>query len=64
MKILAIDAATKTGWCFWHSEMIESGVQDFTKQRGESNGIMFLRFRKWLNNLCDQIESLFKEKYL
>jgi Holliday junction resolvasome RuvABC endonuclease subunit len=47
--ILAIDAATKTGWALIKSGMVyESGVQDFGKKRGESNGIMFIRFRKWL----------------
>ena len=50
--ILAIDAATKTGWALIKSGMVyESGVQDFGKKRGESNGIMFIRFRKWLGKM-------------
>lgn len=52
MKILALDTATKTGWCVWENGIIESGVQDFSKKRGESNGLMFLRFRKWILDLC------------
>jgi Holliday junction resolvasome RuvABC endonuclease subunit len=50
--ILAIDAATKTGWALIKSGMVyESGVQDFSKKRGESNGIMFIRFRRWLGDM-------------
>jgi Holliday junction resolvasome RuvABC endonuclease subunit len=47
--ILALDCGTHTGWCLLkHGRVVESGVQDFSKTRGESNGAMFLRFRKWL----------------
>lgn len=50
--ILALDAATKTGWCLWQKgKVVESGVQDFSKRRGESNGMMFLRFRRWLSQM-------------
>lgn len=52
--ILAIDAATKTGWALIKDgKVYESGVQDFSKRRGESNGAMFLRFRNWLSRLMD-----------
>ena len=54
MKILALDTATKTGWAIFDSaagRIIESGVQDFAKRRGESNGLMFLRFRAWLSQI-------------
>lgn len=53
MKILALDMATKTGWCLYDCpshQVIESGVQTFDKRRGESNGLNFLRFRKWLES--------------
>ncbi len=47
--ILALDTGTRTGWCLWDKgKVIESGTEDFSKQRGESNGMMFLRFRYWL----------------
>jgi Holliday junction resolvasome RuvABC endonuclease subunit len=50
--ILGLDCATRTGFCLWSKgKIIESGTQDFTKQRGESNGMMFLKFRVWLNKL-------------
>ncbi|MBF0395750.1 MAG: hypothetical protein HQK78_03185 [Desulfobacterales bacterium] len=54
MIVLGIDAATKTGWAIYDSDkkaIIESGVEDFSKKRGESNGIMFLRFRKWMADI-------------
>lgn len=56
MKVLGLDTATKTGWAIFDSasgRIIESGVQDFAKRRGESNGLMFLRFRKWLSQIID-----------
>lgn len=58
MKILAFDCATKTGWAIsdGKGKILESGVQDFSKKRGESNGILFLRFRKWLENLIAMTE--------
>lgn len=49
MKILALDMATKTGW----ATPKESGVQTFDCKRGESPGMRFLRFRKWLNDMDD-----------
>jgi len=50
--ILGLDVATKTGWCLMRNgKVYESGVQDFSKRRGESNGAMFLRFRTWINSL-------------
>ncbi len=51
MNILALDCATRTGYAFQIDGKTESGVQDFSKKRGESgNGLLFLRFRAWLNN--------------
>ena len=51
MKILALDCATKTGWAWIDTEQREpiSGVESFTKKRGDSNGMMFLRFNGWLD---------------
>lgn len=53
MKVLGLDMATATGWCLYDAtadRVIESGVQLFDKRRGESNGLRFLRFRKWLQS--------------
>lgn len=51
MRVLALDLATKTGWALWDGARIESGVQDFSKQRGESNGMLFLKFNRWLDRV-------------
>ena len=53
--ILALDTATKTGWALiLRGSVYESGVQDFSKKRGESNGIMFIRFRRWLTDMLKE----------
>jgi len=43
-KILALDMATKTGWC----NNSTSGVEDFRKKPGDSRGMIFIRFEAWL----------------
>jgi Holliday junction resolvasome RuvABC endonuclease subunit len=48
LNILALDCATKTGWATLIDGQIESGVQDFSKKRGESPGMIFIRFNAWL----------------
>ncbi len=56
MLILGIDSGTKTGWCLFDSlrkKVIESGVEDFSKQRGEGNGMLFLKFRTWIGQILD-----------
>ena len=55
--ILALDCATKTGWALvQNGKVLESGVEDFSKRRGESNGMMFLRFRCWLKETVDRYD--------
>ena len=51
--ILALDLATHTGWAVASNDgkIISSGVQDFSKKRGEDNGLLFLRFKKWLKDM-------------
>lgn len=57
MKILALDCATKTGWALANGgKIIESGVQEFTVKRGESPGMRFLRFRKWVEELMQNFQ--------
>lgn len=47
--ILALDIATSTGWALRDSlGHVTSGVQSFELGRGESPGMRFLRFRRWL----------------
>lgn len=49
MRIIALDTATATGYAIAEDgKLLESGVYRFPLQRGETNGIRFLRFRHWL----------------
>ena len=48
MNILAHDLGTRTGWALSEGGRIESGVQDFTPRRGESAGMRYLHFNRWL----------------
>lgn len=52
MKILALDLATRTGWAFWDGQRLESGVQDFSPKRGESSGMRYLYFNRWLADIA------------
>lgn len=58
MSYLCLDLATKTGWSVVECGRVKaSGVQNFAKKRGETNGIVFLRLHKWLDdmvNLCEE----------
>ena len=52
MAYLCLDLATHTGWSVVENgEIKASGVKDFSKKRGESNGVMFMRFHKWLDDM-------------
>lgn len=49
--ILAIDPGRKTGWALLEDGMTESGVMDFGLKRGESQGMVFVRFNAWLKKM-------------
>ena len=57
--ILALDLGTATGWALakptfpgsTEYAMQESGVQTFDVKRGESPGMRYLRFRRWLEDV-------------
>jgi len=52
LPVLALDLATKSGWALRdRTGAMESGVQEFLLKRGESKGMRFLRFRKWLREM-------------
>lgn len=52
MNILALDLATKTGYCTGRDgEHGTSGVQTFDVRRGESPGMRFLRLSAWLREI-------------
>lgn len=51
MRILALDLGTTTGWALYDGARLESGVQTFALERGESPGMRFIRFNRWLQEL-------------
>lgn len=57
LPVLSLDLATKTGWSLRdRAGRKMSGVQEFALKRGESRGMRFLRFRKWLNEMFQLAE--------
>lgn len=50
-NILALDCATKLGWALSVNGVRTSGVQTFDLKRGESAGMRWLRFDKWLRDI-------------
>lgn len=58
MRILAIDPGKQTGWAAYSKGIIESGVQDFSLKRGESRGMVFVSFRKWLEEMFIKLTIL------
>jgi len=54
-----LDCATKTGWAILEDgRIVESGVQTFDLQRGESPGMRFLRFRAWLESMVSAVDVI------
>ena len=52
--VLALDLATATGWALRdQSSTITGGVQTFPLRRGESPGMRWLRFRRWLREVLE-----------
>lgn len=50
MNILALDLGTQTGWASLYGESVESGTESFDLKRGESGGMRYLHFRRWLSD--------------
>lgn len=51
MNVLALDLATHTGWALMEDGHFESGVQVFDVKRGESPGMRYVRFNRWLQSI-------------
>ena len=62
MRILALDLGTKTGWAQRINGRVEHGVQDFSLRRGESKGMVYLRFNSWLHNTFRGLELIVYEQ--
>jgi Holliday junction resolvasome RuvABC endonuclease subunit len=54
MKIIALDLGTNTGWATNLTGSVESGVQTFDIKRGESPGMRYVRFNRWLEELAEE----------
>ena len=55
MVIIGLDPGIHTGWAVCrHGRILESGVQTFALARGESPGMRFLRFRRWLAEVAEK----------
>lgn len=50
MNVLALDLATRTGWALFENGAEESGHETFDVRRGESPGMRFVRFNRWLDD--------------
>jgi len=62
MNLLALDLATHTGWCLRENGALESGVETFDVKRGESAGMRYLRFRRWLEEMGPRAELIVYEQ--
>lgn len=56
IRLLCLDTGTHCGWASWGPKGMESGVQHFELGRGESPGMRFLRFRRWLSEMIDLVK--------
>jgi crossover junction endodeoxyribonuclease RuvC len=50
-SILALDLGLQTGWALLHDGRIESGVEHFAVRGGESPGMRFVYFNRWLHRI-------------
>jgi len=50
INILALDLAKVVGWATKH-DSFNSGVKDLSPKKGESTGMVFIRFRAWLDEM-------------
>lgn len=51
MRILSLDLAMRTGFAIWNGAARSSGFVDFKPRRGESPGMLFVNFERWLEEL-------------
>lgn len=51
VNLLALDLATRSGWALLEHGRIESGVETFDVKRGESSGMRYIRFNRWLDDM-------------
>jgi Holliday junction resolvasome RuvABC endonuclease subunit len=57
MNILALDLGTKTGFALLDEGQLESGTVVFDVKRGESAGMRYIRFNRWLATVALHISG-------
>jgi len=57
VNVLALDLATHCGWALCEDATTESGVQVFDVKRGESPGMRYVRFNRWLQTIVPAVEN-------
>jgi len=50
VKVCALDLGAMTGWCMGDPQGWDSGTHHFGISRGESPGMRYYRFRRWLED--------------
>lgn len=53
ITIMALDLGRQTGWAVLQNEIITLGTEKFPNVRGESPGMLYLRFGGWLEKMHD-----------
>lgn len=53
ITIMALDLGRQVGWCVLQNEIITLGTEEFPKTRGESPGMLYLRFGGWLEKMYE-----------
>jgi Holliday junction resolvasome RuvABC endonuclease subunit len=57
--VLALDLGTQTGWALSaNNKNIASGSEGFKPQRFEGGGMRYLRFKRWLTEIKQSVESI------
>jgi Holliday junction resolvasome RuvABC endonuclease subunit len=58
-RLLALDLGTQTGWALASPDKsITSGTESFRPGRFEGGGMRFLRFKRWLTEIKNSVDSL------
>ena len=55
-NILALDLGSRLGFAAFFEERVESGVVEFKVERGESIGMRFVRFNRWLAEILSVVQ--------
>lgn len=61
-SILCLDQAIKTGWAYYNGATTQTGVEDFSRHRGESQGWVFIRFQQFLQKFPAHIDVIVYEQ--